>query len=287
MLRLLVREELSVAELQEILGMGQSRISMALSQLRQAELVELRKSAQKSMYRFAGDESLRELIAKAELDLPERRADDDALALVLSKRKDQMRAYFDELAGRFGKDYVPGRSWKALAEMLLKLLPPMTIADIGAGEGTLSLLLSQRAVKVYAIDNSEKMVAYGRDVLKRSNVSNVEYLIGDQEEIPLPDASVDLALFSQSLHHALHPAKALAEAHRILLPGGRLVVLDLLRHHFEEARELYADLWLGFGQAELSRMAAEAGFADFEVATVHRESEAPHLETMLALARKV
>lgn len=286
MLRLLVREELSVAELQEILGMGQSRISMALSQLRQVELVELRKSAQKSLYRFSGDEALRDLIAKAELDLPERRADDDALALVLAKRKDQMRAYFDELAGRFGKDYVPGRSWKALAEMLLKLLPPMTIADIGAGEGTLSLLLSQRAVKVYAIDNSEKMVAYGRDVLSRSNVANVEYLLGDLEEIPLPAASVDLALFSQSLHHALHPAKALAEAQRILRPGGRLVVMDLLRHNFEEARELYADLWLGFGQAELGRLATEAGFVEFEVATVHRETEAPHLETMLALARK-
>jgi ArsR family transcriptional regulator len=284
-LRLLVREELSVAELQEILGMGQSRISMALSQLRQAELVELRKSAQKSMYRFSGDESLRDLIGKAELDLPERRADDDALTLVLAKRKDQMRAYFDELAGRFGKDYVPGRSWKALAEMLLKLLPPMTIADIGAGEGTLSLLLSQRAVKVYAIDNSERMVAYGRDVLSRSNVANVEYLLGDLEEIPLPNASVDLALFSQSLHHALHPGKALAEAHRILRPGGRLVVMDLLRHNFEEARELYADLWLGFGQAELARLTAEAGFLDFEVATVHREPEAPHLETLLALAR--
>lgn len=282
----MLREELSVAELQEILGMGQSRISMALSQLRQAELVEVRKSAQKSLYRYAGDEALRELIRKAELDVPERRADDDALALVLAKRKDQMRAYFDELAGRFGKDYVPGRSWKALAEMLLKLLPPMTIADIGAGEGTLSLLLSQRATKVYAIDNSEKMVAYGREVLSRSNVSNVEYLVGDQEEIPLPAGSVDLALFSQSLHHALHPGKALAEAHRILRPGGRLVVLDLLRHHFEEARELYADLWLGFGQAELARLAGEAGFVDFEIATVHREAEAPHLETILALAQR-
>lgn len=285
-LRLVVREELSVAELQEILGMGQSRISMALSQLRQAELVELRKSAQKNLYRFSGDEALRELIAKAEQDVPERCADDDALQLVLRKRKDQMRAYFDELAGRFGKDYVPGRSWKALAEMLLKLLPPMTIADIGAGEGTLSLLLSQRAVKVFAIDNSEKMVAYGREVVARANVENIEYLHGDLEEIPLPDASVDLALFSQSLHHALHPSQALAEAHRILRTGGRLVVLDLQRHNFEEARDLYADLWLGFGQAELARMASDAGFIDFEVATVHREADAPYLETLLAIARK-
>jgi ArsR family transcriptional regulator len=285
-LRLLLREELSVAELQEILGMGQSRISMALSQLRQAGLVELRKSGQKSLYRFTGEEDLRRLVEQTGAELPERALDDDALALVLAKRKDQMRAYFDELAGRFGRNYVPGRSWKALAEMLLALLPPMTIADIGAGEGTLSLLLSKRASKVYAIDNSEKMVAYGREVAARSGVENLEYLLGDLEENPLPQQSVDLALFSQSLHHALHPDQALAEAYRILRPGGRLVILDLNRHQFEEARELYADLWLGFGQAELLRLAGAAGFGEAQVAVVHREEAEPYFETLLLTARR-
>jgi ArsR family transcriptional regulator len=285
-LQLLAAEELSVAELQEILGMGQSRISMALGQLKQSNLVEVRKVGQKSIHRFCGDESVRRLVKDASKELPEARADQEALELVVEKRKDRMRAYFDDLAGRFGRDYVPGRSWKALAEALLKLLPPMRIADIGAGEGTLSLLLCGNAIKVYAIDNSEKMVAYGREVAQRSQVSNLEYLLGDLEAIPLPDSTVDLALFSQSLHHAIHPEKALYEAYRILQPNGRLAILDLNRHTFEQARELYADLWLGFGQAELMRLAANAGFQDLAVSVVHREESAPHLETILLLGRK-
>lgn len=286
MLRLLNREELSVAELQEILGMGQSRISMALSQLKQAELVELRKVGQKSLYRFTGDETVVEILRQSARELPESATDDEALRLILTKRKDKMRAYFDELAGRFGRHYVPGRSWKGVAEMLLKLLPPMVIADIGAGEGTLSLLLAQRAERVIAVDNSEKMVAYGREAARKAGVSNIEYRVGDLEELPLEDASVDLALFSQSLHHALHPQDAVKEAARVLKPGGRVVILDLQRHAFEEARELYADVWLGFSEVELLGFLKKARFRHPELSVVHREEEAPHFETVLAIGQK-
>jgi ArsR family transcriptional regulator len=286
MLRLLEREELSVAELQEILGMGQSRISMALSQLRQAELVELRRAGQKSLYRFSGGETIANLLHQSAIELAATREDDDALRLILKKRKDRVRSYFDELAGRFGRDYVPGRSWKGLSEMLIKLLPPMRIADIGAGEGTLSLLLAQRAELVIGIDNSEKMVEYAAGVARRAGVRNVEFKLGDLEELPLPDASIDLALFSQSLHHALHPQKAVHEAFRTLKPGGRIIILDLHRHAFEEARELYADIWLGFTQVELLDFLKKARFRSPDIAIVHREDDAPHLETLLAVAEK-
>jgi ubiquinone/menaquinone biosynthesis C-methylase UbiE len=286
MLRLLTREELSVAELQEILGMGQSRISMALSQLKQAELVELRKVGQKSLYRFTGDETVVEILRQSAHELPETATDDDALRLILTKRKDKMRAYFDELAGRFGRHYVPGRSWKGVAEMLLKLLPPMVIADIGAGEGTLSLLLAQRAERIIAVDNSEKMVDYGREAARKAGVANIEYRVGDLEELPLETGSVDLALFSQSLHHALHPQEAVQEAARILKPGGRVVILDLQRHAFEEARELYADVWLGFSEVELLGFLKKAAFRHPELSVVHREEEAPHFETILAIGQK-
>ena len=286
MLRLLEREELSVVELQEILGMGQSRISMALSQLLQAGLVELRRSGQKNLYTYRGGVTFAGLIHQGAVEIAETRDDDEALRLILKKRKDRVRSYFDDLAGRFGRDYVPGRSWKGLSEMLIKLLPPMRIADIGSGEGTLSLLLAQRAEQVTGIDNSEKMVEYASGVARRSGVKNVEFKLGDLEELPIPNASVDLALFSQSLHHALHPQKAVHEAARILRPGGRIVILDLQRHSFEEARELYADVWLGFTQVELLDFLRKARFRASDVAIVHREDEAPHLETVLAVAEK-
>lgn len=288
LLRLLAREELSVAELQEILGMGQSRISMQLSQLKAGGMVQVRRSGQKSLYsaQFSGDGAhlVTELLERAGREVAAASRDDDALRLILERRKDHLRGYFDELAGRFGRDYVPGRSYQALAEMLLRLLPPLVIADLGAGEATLALMLAQRAERVIAVDSARKMVEYGTTVAQRNGVENLEYRLGDLEELPIEDASVDLALLHQALHHALHPARALAEARRILRPGGRVVVLDLLHHDFEGARELYGDVWLGFTQVELLDLLREAGFANAQVSPVHREEEAPHFQTLLAIA---
>ena len=289
-LRLLQTEELSVAELQEILGMGQSRISMQLSPLKQAGLIEVRRAGQKSLYRVSdlkdGNAILGELLRQAGQEIAEAKQDDRALRLILEKRKDKLRTYFDELAGRFGRHYVPGRSWKGLSEMFLKLMPPLVVADLGAGEGTLSLLLAQRAERVIAVDHSQKMLEYVVEVAKRNNVKNLEYRLGDLEELPLRDGEVDLTLLHQSLHHALHPEKAIAEAHRILKPGGRVVVMDLVKHRFEEAREMYADVWLGFSQVELVDMLQAAGFTSVDASVVHREEEAPHFETLLAVGSK-
>ena len=108
--------------------------------------------------------------------------------MALKRRKDNLRNYFDNLAGRFGKDYVPGRSWKALSEMFLRLLPPLVIADLGAGEGTLALMLAQRAAKVIAVDSSVKMVEYTAGIAERNGVENIEYRLGDLEELPLAAA---------------------------------------------------------------------------------------------------
>ena len=284
---LLEREELSVAELQEILGMGQSTISTYLAQLKQAAIVEDRRTGKNILYRLkpggAGfaKETL-SVLRKAVAEVPEAAADAAALKLVLARRRDRMRAYFDELAGKFGRQYVPGRSWQGLAETLLMLLPPLVIADLGAGEGTVSQLLARRARRVIAVDNAEKMVEFGSNLARRHGVKNLEYRLGDLERLPIADGEADVAFFSQSLHHAQHPPCALAEAHRILKPGGRVIVLDLLKHNFEEARTLYADLHLGFTRVELQRMLKAARFANVSTAVVHREAEAPHFETMLA-----
>lgn len=290
-LNLLKREELSVVELQDILGMGQSRISSQLSQLRLAKLVTDRRSGKNIIYTFGSDSdpldpSLLQTLELAAAEISETADDEGALELVLAKRRDKARAYFDALAGKFGKTYCPGRSWKALAETLLKLMPPMVIADLGAGEGTFSQLLAQRAEKVIAVDNSEKMVEFGSSVARENGYSNLEYRLGEIENPPINADSVDLAFFSQALHHAEHPAVAITAAHRILKPGGRIIILDLLKHQFEDARELYADQWLGFSELDISRFLKSAGFREIEVSVVDRESEAPHFQTVMAIAVK-
>jgi ubiquinone/menaquinone biosynthesis C-methylase UbiE/biotin operon repressor len=290
MFLLLAREELSVAELQEILGMGQSTISTHLAQLKHAGLVEDRRTGKNIWYRSRSEgEVLPQLLAwlqQAPEELPEARHDQAALELALRKRQDKTRAFFDDMAGRLGREYVPGRSWKSIAEALLQLLPPMVIADLGAGEGAFSLLLAQRAQQVIAVDNSDKMVELGSALAQRQGVRALEYRKGDLEAVPIEDGSVDLALFSQSLHHALHPERAVAEAWRILKPGGRIAVLDLVQHRFAEARELYADVWLGFSEVELELMLSKAGFGSVSTAIVHKETEAPFFQTVLAIGDK-
>ena len=340
-LLLLRGEELSVAEMQEILVMGQSTISTHLSQLKQAGLVEDRRTGKSSLYRLTsqvveevavlkgrdfssateeasvlkghdfsradsriksagplGPEGrlapatlgansfLHDLLARAATEIPEAAADQAAVRQVVKKRQDKMRSFFDSVAGRLGKDYVPGQSWKSVAEALLRLMPPMVIADLGAGEGTFALLLAQRAKKVIAVDTSAKMIEVAREQALRHGVKNIEYRLGDMEEVPIQDSEVDLVFFSQSLHHALHPDRAIQEAWRILQPGGRIVVLDLVKHRFEEARELYADEWLGFSEPELEAMMEKAGFTDVQTSVVHKEPETPQFQTLLVVACK-
>ncbi|MGA8087584.1 MAG: metalloregulator ArsR/SmtB family transcription factor [Terracidiphilus sp.] len=288
-LLLLKAEELSVAELQEILVMGQSTISTHLSQLKQAGLVEDRRTGKSSLYRLTtgnGNDVLADLLTRAEREIPEAVHDRATARRVVKKRQDKMRAFFDSVAGRLGKDYVPGKSWKSLAEALLRLMPPMVIADLGAGDGSFSLLLAQNAAKVIAVDSSAKMIEFAREQARRHHVKNIDYRLGDMEELPIEDEAIDLVFFSQSLHHALHPQHAIAEAARILRPGGRIAILDLAKHRFEEAREMYADEWLGFSEAELESMLHRAGFAKIQTSVVQKESEPPHFQTMLAVAHK-
>jgi ubiquinone/menaquinone biosynthesis C-methylase UbiE/DNA-binding HxlR family transcriptional regulator len=293
LLLLLEEDELSVAELQKILGMGQSRISSHLAQLKRAGVVEDRRSGKNVYYgltakqeRNAARAKVSELIRVLAREMPETQRDRTALQLALRKRRDKAREYFDELAGKFGRSYVPGRSWQALAHTLITLLPKLTVADLGAGEGTLSQLLAKTASKVIAVDNAPKMVEFGAQLAKRHGFANLEYRLGDIEDPPIAQGAVDLAVLSQALHHAIHPERAIASAHRILRKGGRLVILDLLSHRFERARELYADHWLGFSEVQLHQFLESAGFKHIEVTVVSREKQSPHFQTVFATGTK-
>jgi ArsR family transcriptional regulator len=160
------------------------------------------------------------------------------------------------------------------------------VADLGAGEGTLSQLLAKKARKVIAIDNSPKMVEFGAQLAKKHGFKNLEYRLGDIEDPPIAKNSIDLAILSQALHHAIHPERAITAARRILKRGGRLVILDLLSHRFERARELYADHWLGFSEVQLHQFLEKGGFRDIEVSVVSRENQSPHFQTVFATGVK-
>lgn len=288
LLLVLSDEELTVAELQEVLGLGQSRISTALAQLRTESLVSDRRVGRNIFYSGTTetDGLAGRVLDEARASLEEAAADRERLAFTLRKRKDKAAEYFNRLAGKFGRTHVPGRSWQALAHALLRLMPPMTIADMGAGEGTLSQLLATTARKVIAIDNSEKMVEFGSALAREHGFRNLEYRLGDIEDPPIADGEVDLALFSQALHHAAVPQRAVKAAWRILKPGGRIMVLDLLAHTHERTRELYGHVWLGFQEIELQRMLRKAGFTKVESSIVSRGREAPHFQTILATGSK-
>jgi ArsR family transcriptional regulator len=286
-LALLEREELSVAELQDILGMAQSRISSQLAILRQGELVHDRREGKKAFYSLTESmpEKQRALIRKAIETVEESSLlseDRDNLDRILLKRRRQTEQYFNLIAGRLGKGYCPGRSWEAIGHLALRLVPKITVADLGAGEGLISQLLAQRAGQVWCIDNSPRMVEVGTELARKNGLVNLSYKLGDIENVPLPDSSVDLAILSQALHHAQHPQKAIGEAHRILKSGGQLLVLDLKEHDFEKARELYADVWLGFKENALHSYLKKAGFQKAEVTVVAKESAEPYFETLLA-----
>jgi ArsR family transcriptional regulator len=290
-LHLLHRGELAVGELQEILGLPQSRISTHLALLRKAQLVHDRRDGKKSFYSLARDLPLSvagivDAALAASAREPKSAADQRSLQRIIEKRRQKAEQHFNLVADRLGRNYCPGRSWEAIGQMLFLLTPRVRIADLGAGDGTLSRLLARQAESVHCVDNSPRMVQVGRALAKKEHLRNLTYVLGNIEKVPLPDRSIDLALLSQALHHAENPRQALAEAFRILKPGGRLLVLDLRAHRFEKARELYADRWLGFKENELHDWIEEVGFRQSEVRVVAKEVKEPCFETILATGMK-
>ena len=291
LMSLLEQEELSVNELQEITRLGQSRISTHLGQLQEAGLVQSRREGKRTFYKLNGTsdkaaETLIKLAITGGKEMPEFAEDGLNLKRAIALRKEQAQIYFNQVAGRFDRSYGPGRSWQAFGHLLLRIVPPVEIADLGSGEGLISELLARRAKKVIAVDNSEKMVSFGAEKAKKNGLKNLEFRLGDLERPPINASSVDVAVLSQALHHAENPAAAIASAHKILRSGGQILILDLLEHDFEQARELYGDRWMGFKTSELHRWLETAGFKRIEISVVSREEDEPYFETILAVGEK-
>jgi ubiquinone/menaquinone biosynthesis C-methylase UbiE len=286
-LALLEEEELSVAELQEILHLGQSRISTHLAHLRRVGLVQPRREGKRTYYSLVKklDKESRQILDSALLTLsevPGAKADSSALKLVLDKRRTTARDYFNRVAGRLGKSFCPGRTWTEIGPLLAQLVPHVVVADLGAGEGWLSQLLARRAEKVIAVDNSPKMVAFGRAESKKKGIANLEYRLGDLADPPIPARSVDIVILSQALHHTANPQQAVTAAAKLLRKNGRLIILDLNQHQFDQARELYGDYWLGFSESDLRDWLAAAGLQQIDVHLLSPEAEPPHFQPTLA-----
>lgn len=291
MVALLERDELSVNELQEVTRLGQSRISTHLGLLQEAGLLESRREGKRTFYKPnpQADGAARELIQLAirgAKELPEYEGDQVNLKRILARRREQAQVYFNQIAGRFDRVYGPGRSWQAFGHLLLRILPPLVVADLGAGEGLLGELLARRCKKVIAVDNSEKMVSFGAAKAKKNGLRNLEFRLGDLQSPPIEPNSVDLVILSQALHHAEEPAQAIAAAYKILRSRGQIMILDLLKHNFERAHELYGDRWPGFAESDLHRWLEDAGFKKIEISVVAHEEQPPHFQTLLAGAEK-
>ena len=286
-LALLAKSELSVHEIQEITRLNQSRISTHLSLLQHSEFVQSRREGKRTFYRLNkdSDDSIGEFLKlslQGARELPEHSGDQINLKRILKRRQEQAQVHFNQVAGRFDRVYGPGRSWQGFGHLLLRIVPPLVVADLGSGEGLLSELLARRCRKVIAVDNSEKIVNYGAAKARKNGLKNLEFRLGDLQNPPIEPDSVDLVILSQALHHAEDPAVALAAAYRLLRGNGQILILDLLKHGFEKARDSYGDRWLGFAESDLHRWLEDAGFRKIEISIVAREEEAPHFQTLLA-----
>lgn len=285
LLRLLTSERLNVSELTDVLGIAQSGVSRHLRLLKDAGLVTEEREGGFTYFRLADDlqESrngfgpLRALLDTqfdAMRDAPRVREDDARFQEVLRLRKENFEAHAGPDTKRTGQ-LVPGRSWAAWARALGHLLPPLDVADLGCGEGYLTVEAARWAQRVIAVDRSPDVLARARALARRRRVTNITWKRGEIEKVPLADAAVDVAVLSQALHHAADPAKALAEAARITRAGGKVLVLDLRRHQETWVRTRLGDRWLGFEDAELKTLLKDAGLGGVTLSVGARRTGDP------------
>ncbi|MCK7594651.1 ArsR/SmtB family transcription factor [Pseudomarimonas salicorniae] len=288
LLALLDREELTVAELSEITQLAQPRVSTHLAKLREAGLVRDRRSGVSAYYRFEPDglspsqQALWRSLSDA-ADDPLLRQDAERLPTVLAARAlDENWA--DSVAGDMERHYSPGRTWEALARAALQLIEPGDVLDVASGDGALAELLGPQSRRYLCVDASQKVVAAARERL--SGIGNVEVAVQDMHALDLPDASFDLVLLMNALTYAQKPAKAMAEAARVLRPGGRLLATTLTRHEHRAAVAPYGHANLGFTVKELRKLGEKAGLQVSRCEPFTRERRPPHFEVLSLIARK-
>ena len=280
-IRALLEGPLTAGEIGRALALAQSTTSRHLAAMRSGGLVTDRREGAFAWYSLADallrDEALVTVVRDAASRAAHAKADARRLEKALEMRRTKSRDFFDSVAGSYHEIARPGGGAEGLVSAMVLALGPSIIVDIGCGEGEVALRLARLGHRVHAVDSSRAMIAALRKRLRREGDagSRVETHIGDIERLPLGDAVADVVLMSQILHHAPRPEAALAEAARVTRPGGRVVVLDLMRHEQEWTRDKMGDLWLGFEQGELETLVRAAGLSGVRSETVEVEGGLP------------
>lgn len=288
LLALLEGEELTVAELSGITRLAQPRVSTHLAKLKDAGLVRDRRAGVSAYYRFY-DESLdppqRALwqALSTGSDDPLLRQDAERVAGVLAMRAADQN-WADSVAGDMERHYSPGRTWEALARSALPLLETGDVLDIASGDGVLAELLAPHARRYVCVDSSRRVVAAAAERLRKFR--NVEVREGDMHALPFGDGEFDLVVLMHALTYADKPAQAVAEAARVLRPGGRLLLSSLARHEHQSVVQAYGHANLGFADKDLRRFVSRAGLELVNADTVTREKRPPHFEVISMIARK-
>lgn len=278
-LRLVGEAPLNVSELVSLVGIAQSSVSHHLSKLKGLELIREERQAGFTYYSLdvPATDPRWPLIRLAK-DAEDTHGDRARLVELLRRRED--RASLNE------KLLEPGQSWMLWATALSTLLPPLDVVDFGCGTGVLTVEIARWARKVTAIDRSASALEQASARAERQGLSNVTFLEADLAKLPLATGKKDLVVISQSLHHVADPEGVLAEAARILKPGGRLVVLELMPHEETWVRERLGHAHLGLAPDALQAQLAQAGFKSIQFTPYGRDGNSPFRVYLLTGVRK-
>jgi ArsR family transcriptional regulator len=286
---LLARHELSVAEVQEVLALAQSRASTHLAQLRDAGVVRARRDGRNALYATELEampaqvrgvwEALAGGLDDGLLASDARRAD----ALV-KRRAGAATAWAESVAGEMERHYSPGRTWEATARGLLGLGRHGDVLDAGSGDGTLAALLAPVSRSVTLLDASERMIAAARKRL--GAVRGARFEVGDVQELPFEAGSFDVVMLFNVLTCLAEPARAIAEAARVLRADGRLVVVTLAAHEQLAVASRFGHVRAGFRPQELAGLLRDVGLRVESCEITSRERREPCFEVLTAFASR-
>ena len=285
LLLLLEAHALSVAELTEVTGLAQSRVSTHLARLKRAGLIEARRTGGAALYALAAEggraaglwELMRDQLDDAQMTLDRERAEE-----VIRVRK-AGQTWAESVAGRMELHYSPGRTWEATARALIGLLDLGDVLDLACGDGVLAELIADRARSVTGVDVSAKVLAAARKRL--ASLSNVTFSRADMAALPFAAKSFDQIFLMHALSYAREPKEVVTACARLLRPQGRLIIATLNQHRHVAAKQAYDHVNLGVAPDVLAKWLKGASLNVESCRVTSRDPRPPYFEVVTALAR--